>query len=80
MEDPKDNNIEEQKDMNEDEKMKEDEKEKEPYIEGELIYNEEKGNQDMEKLFNDEEGGDYDTYEIEFKILDQNKQPTKNKI
>ena len=44
-------------------------------IEGGLIYNEEKGAQDMEKLFNDEDGGDYDTYEIEFKILDQNKQP-----
>ena len=29
----------------------------------------------MEKLFNDEEGAEYDTYEIEFKILDQNKQP-----
>ena len=62
--------------IKEEEKVNEDLKEKEPIIEGELIYNEEKGTQDMEKLFNDdEEGGEYDTYEIEFKILDQNKQP-----
>jgi hypothetical protein len=75
MEDPKDNNKEDPKDKSEEEKVNEEQKEKEPYIEGELIYNEEKGNQDMEKLFNDEEGAEYDTYEIEFKILDQNKQP-----
>ena len=75
MEDPKESNIEDPKDKVEEEKVNEDQKEKEPYIEGELIYNEEKGNQDMEKLFNDEEGAEYDTYEIEFKILDQNKQP-----
>ena len=29
----------------------------------------------MEKLFDDEEGKEYDTYEMEFKIMDQNKQP-----
>ena len=29
----------------------------------------------MEKLFDDEEGKEYDTYEIEFKTMDQNKQP-----
>ena len=68
MEDPKENKSEEEKQSME-------EKPKEPFIEGELIYNEEKGNQDMEKLFNDEEGQEYDTYEIEFKIMDQNKQP-----
>ena len=68
MEDPKENKSEE-------EKQSQEEKQKEPFIEGELIYNEEKGNQDMEKLFNDEEGQEYDTYEIEFKIMDQNKQP-----
>ena len=76
MEDPKEipqENV--NPDINEDEKVNEDQKENEPYIEGELIYNEEKGTQDMEKLFNDEEGAEYDTYEIEFKILDQNKQP-----
>ena len=58
MEDPKENKSEEEKQSME-------EKPKEPFIEGELIYNEEKGNQDMEKLFNDEEGQEYDTYEIE---------------
>ena len=66
MEDPKENKSEEEKQSSE-------VKPKEP--EGELIYNEEKGNQDMEKLFNDEEGTEYDTYEIEFKIMDQNKLP-----
>ena len=47
----KDSNVEEPKEKSEEEKVSEDqkEKEKEPYIEGELIYNEEKGNQDMEK-------------------------------
>ena len=69
MEDPKENKSEEE------EKQPSDIQPKEPVIEGELIYNEEKGNQDMEKLFNDEEGTEYDTYEIEFKIMDQNKQP-----
>ena len=69
MEEPKENKSEEE------EKQSSEKKEKEPFIEGELIYNEEKGNQDMEKLFNDEEGTEYDTYEIEFKIMDQNKQP-----
>ena len=68
MEDPKENKSEEEKQSSEI-------KQQEPVIEGELIYNEEKGNQDMEKLFNDEEGAEYDTYEIEFKIMDQNKQP-----
>ena len=61
MEDPKESNIEDPKDKAEEEKVNEDQKEKEPYIEGELIYNEEKGNQDMEKLFNNEEGAEYDT-------------------
>ena len=41
MEDPKENKSEEEKQSME-------EKPKEPFIEGELIYNEEKGNQDME--------------------------------
>ena len=50
---------------------------KSPQIDGELIYNEEKGYQDMEKLFNDDIQGDYDTYEIEFKIIDQNHQPKR---
>ena len=49
----------------------------EPKIDGELIYNEEKGSDEMQKLFNDEEPGEYDTYEIEFKIMDQNKNPKK---
>ena len=75
MEEPKDSNTEDQKEKSEEGKINEGQKDKEPYIEGELIYNEEKGNQDMEKLFNDDAEGDYDTYEIEFKILDQNKQP-----
>jgi hypothetical protein len=45
---------------------------------GELIYNDEKGLDEMAKLFNDEDEKDeYDTYEIEFKILDANKNPTK---
>ena len=50
---------------------------KSPQVDGELIYNEEKGYQDMEKLFNDDAQGDYDTYEIEFKIIDQNHQPKR---
>ena len=79
MEDPKDSNMEDPKNKAEEEKVSEDQKDKEPFMDGELIYNEEKGNQDMEKLFNDEEGAEYDTYEIEFKILDQNKQPNKQK-
>ena len=58
MEEPKENKSEEE------EKQSSEKKEKEPFIEGELIYNEEKGNQDMEKLFNDEEGTEYDTYVI----------------
>ena len=49
----------------------------EPKIDGELIYNEEKGSDEMQKLFNDEDPGEYDTYEIEFKIMDQNKNPKK---
>ena len=52
-------------------------KEEEPKIDGQLIYNEEQGYQDMEKLFNDEDDQEYDTYEIEFKILDKNKNPQK---
>ena len=48
-----------------------------PPVDGELIYNEEKGYQDMEKLFNDDIQGEYDTYEIEFKIIDQNHQPRR---
>ena len=48
MEGPKDDKIEDPKEKVEEEKVSEDQKEKEPYIEGELIYNEEKGNQDME--------------------------------
>ena len=52
MEDPKENKSEEEKQSSE-------VKPQEPVIEGELIYNEEKGNQDMEKLFNDEEGTEY---------------------
>ena len=76
MTDQQDLEQEDQKqEIKEEEKVNEDLKEQEPVIEGELIYNEEKGTQDMEKLFNDEEGAEYDTYEIEFKILDQNKQP-----
>ena len=42
-------------------------------IEGELIYNEEKGSDEMQKLF-DDEAQEYDTYEIEFKINIRNKQ------
>lgn len=43
-------------------------------IEGELIYNEERGSTDMEKLFSDDDGNaEYDTYEIEFKIQDKQK-------
>ena len=67
--------MEDPKEKSEEEKQPSEPKPQEPVIEGELIYNEEKGNQDMEKLFNDEEGTEYDTYEIEFKIMDQNKQP-----
>ena len=45
-------------------------------MEGELIYNEEKGAQDMEKLFKeDDENEEYDTYEIEFKIQDKEHNP-----
>ena len=45
---------------------------------GELIYNDEKGLDEMAKLFNDEdEKEEYDSYEIEFKILDANRNPTK---
>ena len=51
--------------------------EEEPKIDGQLIYNEEQGYQDMEKLFNDDDQ-EYDTYEIEFKILDKNKNPQKS--
>jgi hypothetical protein len=50
--------------------------EEEQKIDGQLIYNEEQGYQDMEKLFNDDDQ-EYDTYEIEFKILDKNKNPQK---
>ena len=67
MEDPKkeiSEEIKEKNDKSEEEKQSSEEKPKEPFIEGELIYNEEKGNQNMEKLFNDEEGTEYDTYEI----------------
>ena len=52
------------------------EEEEEQKIDGQLIYNEEQGYQDMEKLFNDDDQ-EYDTYEIEFKILDKNKNPQK---
>ena len=45
-------------------------------IEGELIYNEEKGSDEMQKLF-DDEAQEYDTYEIEFKIMDVNKNPMR---
>ena len=52
--------------------------EEEKKINGELIYNDEKGYQEMEKLFNDDDGeAPYDTYEIEFKIMDNNKNPIR---
>lgn len=51
----------------------------EQQYEGELIYNDERGSKEVEKLFNEEEG-EYNTYEMEFKIMDQNKKPMLVKI